>query len=406
MNTETNYVEHCYASISNDIDTLTKNAEEYPFSSVARFLLLYHSKKNHNPSFEQLAKQSAIYFNNIPWIQYQLGGIGKNEIEIEKGSEMEFNNEPMFRSETQAQHELANEQITQIPDQHIKYETETLGVSGENQIVGKEESHQTPAIVNEQITQNPDQPIKYETQVLGVSGENQILDKEEADKMHSLVNEQITQIPDQHIKHETETLGVSGENQILDKEEADKMHSLVNGQITQIPDQHIKHETETLGVSGEDQIVAKEESPETPATANEQITQNPDQDSQNTEEQVLFEPLHTVDYFASQGIKISEEELEKDHLGQQVKSFTAWLKSMKRLHPGQLPEQNEVIEKIIQTSSEASNQNAHVLTEAMAEVLVKQGKREKAIEMYEKLSLLNPSKSAYFAPKIESLKII
>ncbi len=79
---------------------------------------------------------------------------------------------------------------------------------------------------------------------------------------------------------------------------------------------------------------------------------------------------------------------------------------MKKLHPGQLPEQNEVIEKIIQSASEASNQNANVLTEAMAEVLVKQDKREKAIDMYEKLSLLNPSKSAYFAAKIKSLKII
>jgi hypothetical protein len=42
----------------------------------------------------------------------------------------------------------------------------------------------------------------------------------------------------------------------------------------------------------------------------------------------------------------------------------------------------------------------------MAEVLMKQGKREKAIEMFEKLSLMNPSKSAYFAAKIESLKTI
>jgi hypothetical protein len=79
---------------------------------------------------------------------------------------------------------------------------------------------------------------------------------------------------------------------------------------------------------------------------------------------------------------------------------------MKKLHPGQLPEQNEVIEKLIQTSSEASNQSVNVLTEAMAEVLVKQGKSEKAIEMYQKLSLLNPSKSAYFAAKIESIKSI
>jgi hypothetical protein len=93
-------------------------------------------------------------------------------------------------------------------------------------------------------------------------------------------------------------------------------------------------------------------------------------------------------------------------LGKQVKSFTAWLKSMKKIHPGQLPEQNEVIEKIIQSSSEASNKETDVLTEAMAEVLVKQGKGEKAIEMYQKLSLINPSKSAYFAAKIESLKLI
>ena len=122
--------------------------------------------------------------------------------------------------------------------------------------------------------------------------------------------------------------------------------------------------------------------------------------------EIPFEPLHTVDYFASQGIRLTEEALNDDQLGKQVKSFTAWLKSMKKLHPGQLPEQNEVIEKLIQTSSEVSNKSADVLTEAMADVLLKQGKSQKAIEMYEKLSLLNPSKSAYFAAKIESLKII
>jgi len=122
------------------------------------------------------------------------------------------------------------------------------------------------------------------------------------------------------------------------------------------------------------------------------------------EEPVAFEPLHTVDYFASQGIKIKEENLANDKLGKQVKSFTDWLKSMKKLHPGKLPEQNEAIEKIIQSSAEESNADAEVLTEAMAEVLIKQDKKEKAIEMYQKLSLMDPSKSAYFAGKIESIK--
>ena len=45
-----------------------------------------------------------------------------------------------------------------------------------------------------------------------------------------------------------------------------------------------------------------------------------------------------------------------------------------------------------------------VVTEAMADVWEKQGNKEKAIDIYGKLSLLNPSKSSYFAAKIEHLK--
>jgi hypothetical protein len=45
-----------------------------------------------------------------------------------------------------------------------------------------------------------------------------------------------------------------------------------------------------------------------------------------------------------------------------------------------------------------------VVTEAMAEVWLKQGNIEKAIETYNKLSLLNPAKRAFFAAKIDNLK--
>jgi hypothetical protein len=120
--------------------------------------------------------------------------------------------------------------------------------------------------------------------------------------------------------------------------------------------------------------------------------------------EITFEPLHTVDYFASQGIKITEEPVTNDKLGNQMKSFTAWLKSMKKLHPLKLEEEDKVTDRLIQNAAEESNINTEVLTEAMAEVLIKQDKREKAIEMYNKLSLINPSKSAYFATKIESIK--
>jgi hypothetical protein len=44
-----------------------------------------------------------------------------------------------------------------------------------------------------------------------------------------------------------------------------------------------------------------------------------------------------------------------------------------------------------------------VVTEAMAAVWIKQGNIAKAKEVYHKLSLLEPSKSAYFASKISEL---
>jgi len=40
----------------------------------------------------------------------------------------------------------------------------------------------------------------------------------------------------------------------------------------------------------------------------------------------------------------------------------------------------------------------------MAEVWIKQGNTAKAEEIYRKLSLLDPLKTAYFAAKIEDLK--
>ena len=124
-------------------------------------------------------------------------------------------------------------------------------------------------------------------------------------------------------------------------------------------------------------------------------------------EGLMFEPMHVVDYFASQGIKLSEEEQTKDKLGKQMKSFTEWLKSMKKLPSG---DSNSTVQPIIAAESsipalaEKSNEEGEVVTEAMAEVLAMQGKLARSIAVYEKLSLMNPSKSAYFAAKIEKLK--
>lgn len=120
---------------------------------------------------------------------------------------------------------------------------------------------------------------------------------------------------------------------------------------------------------------------------------------------LLFEPYHTVDYFASQGIKFKEEEKPADKFSQQLKSFTEWLKTMKKLPVAEMARTVETAsEKKVEQLAEHSLEEREVITEAMAAVWEKQGNREKAIEVYSKLSLLEPAKSPYFAAKIEILK--
>jgi len=121
--------------------------------------------------------------------------------------------------------------------------------------------------------------------------------------------------------------------------------------------------------------------------------------------EITFEPYHTIDYFASQGIQAKEEEKPKDLLSRQLKSFTEWLKVMKRLPVTEIAAAvSATDEKKLEKMAETSINDREVLTEAMAEVWEKQGNKAKATEIYQKLSLLNPAKSSYFAAKIEQLK--
>lgn len=129
---------------------------------------------------------------------------------------------------------------------------------------------------------------------------------------------------------------------------------------------------------------------------------------ENAEEEIAFQSYHTIDYFASQGIRLQQSDLTRDRLGQQLKSFTEWLRSMKKLPTADTEtvrnaEDVNRQQLVVQNAAD-SIQEKEVVTEAMAEVWAKQGNHEKAIDTYNKLSLLNPSKSAYFAAKIDQLK--
>ncbi len=129
----------------------------------------------------------------------------------------------------------------------------------------------------------------------------------------------------------------------------------------------------------------------------------PDLNAPVTETEVNFEPLHTSDYFASQGIKISAQMLDDDRFGKQLKSFTQWLQTIKMQKLQQPNAANAAADEQIAGHADKSNADVEIVTETMAEAYKLQQKPAKAKLIYEKLSLQNPAKSSYFAAKIAEL---
>ena len=126
------------------------------------------------------------------------------------------------------------------------------------------------------------------------------------------------------------------------------------------------------------------------------------------QEELTFEAEMTPlqrDYFAAQGIEIDLSKVPQDKFTKQLRSFTAWLKVLKNKDGSpQIAEIGEDQEKAIAAIAEKANTTADVITEAMAEVWLKQGNKRKAIDVYSKLSFIFPEKSVYFASRIEQIK--
>jgi len=162
-------------------------------------------------------------------------------------------------------------------------------------------------------------------------------------------------------------------------------------------------------------------------------------------DEFLMQPVSAEDYFLQQGIHVSgdlpelkevltplespasENEEEKEKSLMVVMSFAEWLKhissknqkakeeeaeqkALKTMWQQQklaaaIEEENEEIpEQVFEMAVNSISRKEELISESLAEVYVKQGKKGKAIEMYQKLSLQNPEKNAYFAAKIENLQ--
>jgi hypothetical protein len=163
----------------------------------------------------------------------------------------------------------------------------------------------------------------------------------------------------------------------------------------------------------------------------------PPASKQQQKDSTLIQPIYTEDYFLHQGIQVeelkaSEAERRKAKPAQEAKSlmvvmsFSEWLmhfktkgerereevqdqKALKTMWQKEklaaaLEEENEEIpENVFEMAVNSITKEEDLASESLAEILVKQGKYDKAVDMYRKLSLRNPQKSAYFARKADEI---
>lgn len=139
------------------------------------------------------------------------------------------------------------------------------------------------------------------------------------------------------------------------------------------------------------------------------------------ENTLTYQPLYTDDYFAYKRLKEPEKaEYMSEKGAAEMKSFTSWLKDMKKsfadragrdwyhqqLHRSYEDFDPEVSETVEKMAMESITLNDDIVSETLAEIWARQHQYQTAIHIYQKLSLLNPNKSAYFAQKIKELQLL
>ncbi len=93
---------------------------------------------------------------------------------------------------------------------------------------------------------------------------------------------------------------------------------------------------------------------------------------------------------------------EKEEVAAQKALKTMWQKQ--KLAAAIEEEDEEIPETVFEMAVNSISRNDEWISESLAEVYLKQGKKSQALEVYRKLSLLNPEKNTYFAAKIEHLQ--
>lgn len=315
---------------------------EYPYASPLRLLYTKKLQLLRDPGYADQVSRTALYFNNPHWLNFQLWNREIKDLWDEAETAVEAPQE--MRIASQPSPELPTVEMVS---------PEPLSEAPQDEMANVEPSPETLPLEMVYTASTPEAPEE-----------------------DGLTTQPITAIPQEE---------------------------MISSEI--LPPQPLKpwHEPSVRALYTEGVSVNPDNFPADPGDFQPSPTTPEPVPVPNAEPLIPLEPYYTIDYFASQGIQLTEAE-NQDNLGRKLKSFTDWLKTMKKVHSEKRePAIDAFAEARIKEGADRSNDLKEVWTEAMAEVYLKQGLKHKALEVYQKLSLQNPAQSANFAAKIAEL---
>jgi len=390
-----------------DAAALAKLVGDYPYFTAGRLLLAQKdysiNQSMHNPAI----KKAMLYSNNPHYVYQFITG------ELEKAAET---NDPNL-SDPLSVTTTITEQAPAIAAAEIVVGREEITTTAEEELIVAEApamvaTEEETATAEEEIIAEVEAPAMVATTEETITEEEETIAEVEAPAKVA-TEETITE--EEEIIAEVEAPAMVATTEETATEEEEITEQAV---ATEQPEQ-VATDTNTVPAAAHDHETLKAAYPEDTPDQDEPIKIFP-LDIPAEETTLTFQPLYTDDYFAYKRLK---EPARADDLNEkgmaEMKSFTDWLRQMKdsfagkaqkdwyhqHLHHIYEDEEPEVSEAVEQMAMKSITLNDDIVSETLAEIWARQHQYQSAIHIYQKLSLLNPDKSAYFAQKIQELQL-
>ncbi len=412
---------------------------EYPYFAPAQLVYATKLKSENSPQLQNQVQKAGLFFNNFKWLQYQLLEVGSNGFNFFSNKDYSL---PSIVDSVEALSNAENtvmlEEIIEdtnpanfnsvaikandfMPSMPIPTVEEIKGIMSGiddgremNELVVTPFTQEVlmPFMTNELVDINPE--VVTENNVLQELPTKAIIEKINENVVEPLVEKtsdihaEIEALKNNWYAHQQEVQPLNEDLEQIEVVKETKPEIVEVLAVTNNIDVNQQQEVTTPKVEENMQEVIEVYNFPGISTDIAQLKQDWNKPIESIAEQSLSfetEPYYTIDYFASQGIKFDYTKEPHDKLTSKMLRFTDWLKKMKTVKPEQeVISDDPELDSAIQNIASMSNQTKEVITETMAAIFAKQGKTEKAIQLYIKLSFLIPDKSSYFATQIKELK--